>query len=80
MFEVGNSLFSMRSHLSYGAPRPVGPPLHNPFFGGLAKAMRPEQAIVLLDGRGFDANATDAVRNAIKLKFQMRTSIGEGGG
>lgn len=40
---------------------PIGPDRHLPFFGNMARVLRPEQAVVLLDERGFDVNATDAV-------------------
>ncbi|CAM9980594.1 unnamed protein product, partial [Scytosiphon promiscuus] len=36
------------------------PPMHLPLFGTMAKALRREQAIFLLDQRGFEVNATDS--------------------
>lgn len=40
---------------------PAVPPLHFPFFGTMAKALRPGQAVFLLNERGSDVNATDSV-------------------
>lgn len=37
------------------------PPMHLPLFGMMAKALRREQAIFLLDQQGFEVNATDSV-------------------
>lgn len=44
------------------------PSVHLPLFGTMAKALRREQAIFLLDQRGFEVNATDSVSNLADRK------------
>lgn len=49
------------------------PAVHNMFFGSLAKSIRSEQAVVLLDEQGVDANVTDTVK--ISRVLSSRTAL-----
>lgn len=52
------------------------PSVHLPFFGTMAKTLRSEQAVFLLDERGFDANATDSVsERAVALRAASNEQI-----
>lgn len=45
--------------------------MHLPLFGTMAKALRREQAIFLLDQQGFEVNATDSVRSRQQVELQQ---------
>lgn len=48
------------------------PSVHFPFFGSMAKSIRPEQAIFLIDEQGINVNATDSVRG--RSRYHLITS------